>query len=587
MGREAEAPGAGVPALRLDGVLEELQTRLDALRDTRDRIRDLLGAVLAVGRELDLGQALRQIVEAAVTLVDAEFGALGVIGEDGRFSRFIPVGMTEEQIRRIGALPSGHGVLGELIRGPRMLRLAEISEHPSSYGFPSHHPPMHTFLGMPIRGRNKVYGNLYLTQKRGDGQFDAEDESVLGTLAVAAGVAIDNARLYRQSRLQERWLAASAEITGSLLSGSSADDVLALSIGRATAIAEADLAVVATPTPDPGHLKVRLAVGLQAAQHRDLALPFEGTLMGEAARTGALTVSADVHKDQRITTGPPRWEGLGPALAVPVGVPPHALRGVLMLARSADKAPFDEDESAPLVGFAGQVALAMELAERRRDSEQISLLRERDRIATDLRDLSVRRLIITGMTLQGGLAFIDIQGASDRVRQAVDELDETARIIRSVVFGQCTHQADRATTGLPGRAAESVERATALLGFAPTVSLRGPLDREVPPALADEAVAVLGEALSNVARHARATAVEVGLIASRELSVTVTDNGCGLPENGRRSGLANLAERAARLGGSFEVTARPDGGTRLVWRVPLPAPGRPDAPPGPENGTGA
>ena len=181
-----------LPQLRLDELLEELQARLDAARGTRDRVHSLLEAVLSVGRELDLEQALHSIVEAAAVLVDAEYAALGVIGPDGkRLSAFHTVGVSEDQIARIGHYPEGHGILGELIRHPEPLRLAKISEHASSYGFPPNHPPMDTFLGVPIRVRDQVFGNLYLTEKRGGAQFDEDDESVLSTLAVAAGGAID------------------------------------------------------------------------------------------------------------------------------------------------------------------------------------------------------------------------------------------------------------------------------------------------------------------------------------------------------------------------------------------------------------
>jgi hypothetical protein len=226
-----------LPQLRLDELLEELQARLDAARGTRDRVHSLLEAVLSVGRELELEQALRSIVEAAAVLVDAEYAALGVIGPDGqRLSAFHTVGVSEEQVARIGPYPEGHGILGELIRRPEPLRLAKLSEHRASYGFPPNHPPMNSFLGVPIRVREQVFGNLYLTEKRGGAQFDEEDESVLSTLAVAAGVAIDNARLYEESRLRERWLRATAEITHSLMSGEGPGEVLRLIAERAREI---------------------------------------------------------------------------------------------------------------------------------------------------------------------------------------------------------------------------------------------------------------------------------------------------------------------------------------------------------------
>ncbi len=571
MSSASESPDP-VPKLRLDELLEELQARLDAARGTRDRVHSLLEAVLAVGRDLELTEALQHIVEAAVTLVDAEYGALGVIGEDQRLSQFIPVGVTDDQVKLIGSLPSGHGILGELIRRPEALRLSRIADHPASYGFPANHPPMRSFLGVPIRIRGKVFGNLYLTEKRGGGDFDAEDESVLATLAVAAGVAIDNARLYARARRRQRWLEASAEVTSSLLSGSGEQEVLDLLLARAAEIAGADLAVVAVPRPDVGELEVRIAIGLGDRAHRGLVLPVEGTFMGAAFRTGGLVVSPDVQKDPRITAGPPRWRGLGPAVAVPVGTAERGIRGVLLLARAAGAALFDEGESGPLLGFAAQAAVAMELAERRRDSEQIALLQERDRIARDLHDLAIQRLFATGMTLQGATRFIEHPEATDRVLRAIDDLDETAKTIRATIFGLRLRESGPAASGLRARLVDVVERAARALGFAPALRMSGLLDVVVPTEIADAAVAVLEEALSNAARHSRAGAVEISVDADQELTIVVTDDGVGLPENGRRSGLTNLADRATSLGGTFTARSRPEGGTGLVWRVPLAQP---------------
>ncbi|MED7955069.1 sensor histidine kinase [Streptomyces sp. BE303] len=568
----ASESSAAVPRLRLDELLDELQTRLDAARGTRDRVHSLLEAVLAVGRDLELAQALRHIVEAAVTLVDAEYGALGVIGDDRRLSQFIPVGVTDEQTALIGGLPAGHGVLGELIRHPQPLRLARISDHPASYGFPTGHPPMRSFLGVPIRIRDKVFGNLYLTEKHGGGEFDAEDESVLATLAVAAGVAIDNARLYAQAKLREHWLEASAEVTNGLLSGRTEQEMLDLLVTRASHIAGADLAVVAVPLPGTDDLEVRMACGLGEQRHRDLVLPIEGSFVGAAVLTGGPVTTTDVQKDPRITVGPPRWEGIGPAVAVPIGTPEHGVHGVLMLARAIGAPLFDEDESGPLLGFAGHAAVAMELAERRRDSERLALLQERDRIARDLHDLAIQRLFATGITLQGATRFIDHPEATDRVLRAIDDLDDTARTIRATIFGLRLRESGPAATGLRTRVIESVERASRALGFTPSVRLTGLLDTAVVVDVADAAVAVLEEALSNAARHAKASTVQVSLAAGTELVLTVTDDGVGLPEHGRRSGLANLANRAASLGGTFAIGNRPEGGTALEWRVPLPHP---------------
>ncbi|MDX3241358.1 GAF domain-containing protein [Streptomyces sp. ME18-1-4] len=558
-----------LPQLRLDELLEELQARLDAARGTRDRVHSLLEAVLSVGRELELEQALHSIVEAAAVLVDAEYAALGVIGPDGkRLSAFHTVGVSEEQIARIGPYPEGHGILGELINHPEPLRLAKISEHPASYGFPAHHPPMNTFLGVPIRVRDQVFGNLYLTEKRDGAQFDEEDVSVTLTLAVAAGVAIDNARLYEESRLRERWLRANAEITHSLMAGGERAEVLALIAERAGEITGSALTAVALPMEDTGTLAVEIAVGMDAEAHRGLVLPMDSSLMGLAFSAAAPVSSADVGQDERISLEPSRFDGLGPAVAVPIGTGETGPRGVLLLARKTGRPVFSATETEPLQGFAAQAALAMELAERRQDAEQVALLQDRDRIARDLHDLAIQRLFATGMTLQSAGRFIEHEEAAERVVRAVDDLDETIKIIRSTIFGLRTREG-AGEAGLRARAVRVVGEAAPVLGFAPSVRMEGLLDTDVPKEIADHVVAVLSEALTNVARHARADRADVLLATDGwEIRLSVTDNGVGIPEGGRRSGLRNMAERAEQFGGRLELGKPESGGTILVWRVP-------------------
>ncbi|MCZ7462013.1 sensor histidine kinase [Streptomyces sp. WMMC940] len=567
---EAGQDEGRVPRLRFDELLEELQVRIDEVRGTRDRLNGLLEAVLSVGRGLDLSQVLREIVEAAVVLVDAEYGALGVIGGDKRLSQFLPVGISDELRGRIGDLPSGHGLLGELIRHPAPLRLAELADHEASSGFPEHHPPMHSFLGVPIRVRDEVFGNLYLTEKRSGAAFDDEDEAVLTTLAVAAGIAIENARLFEETRSRERWLAASAECTAALLSGASESEVLEMMLDRARRISCADLGLVYLTEPD-GNLRCALAHGEGAERHLGVVLPRgEGTLARAAvlSENGLLT-TPDAAEDPRVTFRPERWKDFGPAMAVLVG-DPEKLRGVLMLARAAGRTEFGDPETAPLSGFAGQAALAMELADRRRDAEQVSLLADRDRIARDLHDLAIQRLFATGMTLQSAQRFVDHPVAAERLERAIDDLDSTIKIIRSTIFGLREHEATGVLPGLRARAVRAVEEATPALGFAPALRMEGLIDTEVPRRVADEAVAVLGEALANVARHARASRAEVTIAARADrMSVTVTDDGIGITPHGRRSGLRNMAERAERLSGELVVTRGIAGGTRLVWTVPL------------------
>ncbi len=569
---ESQTPRVRLPQLRLDELMEELQARLDAARGTRDRVHSLLEAVLSVGRELDLEQALRSIVQAAATLVDAEYAALGVITPDGKgLSDFLTVGVTDEQIAEIGPYPEGLGILGELIRHPEPLRLAKISEHPASYGFPARHPPMNTFLGVPIRVRDQVFGNLYLTEKRGGAQFDEDDQSVLATLAVAAGVAIDNARLYEESRLRERWLQVSAEINHSLMSGSERGEVLRLIAERTREITSATLAVVAVPVEGVGALTVELAIGEGAHQHTGRVLPVEGSLIGRAFSSGSPVTSADLSKDERVSADPARVSGLGPAVAVPIGKGAGA-RGVALLVREVGQPVFTEKETQQLQVFAGQAAVAMELAERRQDAEQIAMLQDRDRIARDLHDLAIQRLFATGMTLQSAGRFIEHPEASERVMRAVDDLDETIKIIRSTIFGLRSHETDGGS-GLRSRVVRAVGETAPLLGFAPSLRMEGLLDTQVPKEIASHVIAVLSEALTNVARHAHAGRTDVVLETDgREVRLSVTDDGVGIPPGGRRSGLRNMAERAEQLDGTLEVTAPAGGGTSLVWCVPVKQP---------------
>ncbi|MFE5481027.1 GAF domain-containing protein [Streptomyces sp. NPDC056527] len=575
MGREDPEPAENrIPRLRLDELLDELQVRIDEVRGTRGRLDGLLQAVMSVGRELDLAQVLRGIVEAAVTLVDAEYGALGVIGDDRRLSEFLPIGIDDDQRKRIGDLPSGHGILGELIRNPKALRLSELSEHPASYGFPPHHPPMHSFLGVPIRVRDAVFGNLYLTEKRGGADFDADDEAVVTTLAVAAGIAIDNARLYEEGRLRQLWLAASADLTSALLSGAEESQVLDGMLEQAVEIAGADMGVFYL-VGTGGELRGSLARGEGADAHRGVVLPSsEGTMAAAAlAHEDGLVTVGDVESDERVTVQPERWKGFGPAVAVTVGTK-ERLSGVLILARRRGRSSFEGAEIAALPGFAGQAALALELADRRRDAEQVSLLEDRDRIARDLHDLAIQRLFATGMTLQSARRFVEHPEAVDRLTRAIDDLDATIKIIRSTIFGLRAHDTPGTAPKLRNRVVKAVDSAASTLGFAPALRMEGLLDTDVPPDAAEEVLAVLGEGLTNVARHARAGRAEVSVVADDGvLAVTVSDDGIGIPRGGSRSGLRNLSERAERLGGTLSVFARaePGGGTVLEWRIPLPA----------------
>ncbi|WP_420000188.1 GAF domain-containing protein [Streptomyces boninensis] len=569
------APDGRLPRLQLDEVLDELQARIEDVRGTRDRVHSLLEAVLTVGRGLELRQVLRQIVEAAVVLVDAEYGALGVVGEgqDGGLEQFLPVGFTDEQIAAVGATPCGRGILGVLIRHPEPLRLEEISEHPDSYGFPPNHPPMHTFVGTPIRVRDEVFGNLYLTEKRGGKGFDAEDEAVLRTLAVAAGVAIENARLYEEAHSGQRWLAANAEIVSELLSGADEADVLGDVVSHARRILGADLAVLALPDDDGDDLRIAVVEGEPARSGlRGLRVPRNDSFLGTAVHAGVPVRSTDLGADPRAAAEPVHLAGVGPAVAVPMVAGDH-VRGVLLLARKDRLATFTEYETEPLLAFAGQAAIAMELAERRREADRLVVYEDRDRIARDLHDLAIQRLFASGMALQSLTRLVTQPEANARMQRVVGELDETIKIIRSTIFGLRSHAPGPAEPrSLRLRVAHTIEDLAPALGFTPATSVNGPVDTLVSETVADHAEAVLKEALSNVARHAAATRAEVTLTTENgKLTLAVTDDGRGIPPTGRRSGLRNLDERARSLGGTLTLTTPPTGGTCLEWCVPVDA----------------
>ncbi|NBM19743.1 GAF domain-containing sensor histidine kinase [Streptomyces sp. GC420] len=573
MDRDREGPAGSeqhLPRLRLDELLEELQVRIDAVRGTRDRLHSLLEAVLSIGKELDLPQVLRSITEAAVALVDAEYGALGVVGDDKTLVEFVTVGLNDEDGARTGEPPLGHGILGELIRHPLPLRLDDISEHPASYGIPEGHPPMRSFLGVPIKVRDEVFGNLYLTEKRGGKSFEAEDEAVLSTLAVAAGVAIENARLYEEARRRERWLRASAEVTATLLSGMPSVDVLELIAAQAREIVAAEVGIIAERVPGEEALRPAVAVGAGADRRGGLVMSVRDDFLGAALSTSEPVVSGDVTHDPRSLAEEAQWAGLGPVVAVPLGTSGKS-RGVLVLGRLAGEKPFSEVETGPLLGFAGQAALAMELAERRRDAEQVALLQDHDRIARDLHDLAIQRLFATGMTLQSAQRFVQHPQASERLARAIDDLDDTIKIIRASIFGLRTHGSrTQEVSGLRGRVAATVQDSVASFGFSPALRMEGLIDTGIPDEVADHAVAVLGEALSNAARHSGARAVDVHVrCTERELTLTVSDDGCGIPPGAARSGLRNMEERATALNGALTLGDRPGGGAVVVWRVPL------------------
>ncbi|NMH97623.1 GAF domain-containing sensor histidine kinase [Pseudonocardia acidicola] len=559
-------PPKVLAGLRLDELLHGVQERLNEIIQIRDRMQGLLDAVLAVAAGLELDTTLQRIVQAAVDLVDARYGALGVLAPNGGISRFIYVGLDDVTRARMGPLPEGKGLLGQLILDPRPLRLPELSAHPSSVGFPPNHPPMRSFLGVPVRVRESVFGNLYLTEKNGGGEFTADDEVVLEALAAAAGIAVQNADLFEQSRLRQQWLEASGEIRAELLSGATAGDALRLIAQRTLELTRSDATVIVLgPDPADDHFEISAQCGAEEPNLLGRRLDAGSTLLQELVEARTPVISENSGDLLAAIDGelPP----YGPAVAVPLQSVQN-VTGVLIGLRREGAEPFQPGEIPLLASFADQATLALELGEKNRAQRQLDVFADRDRIARDLHDHVIQRLFATGLRLQSTLRRSTRPDVQERIQQAVDELDQTVREIRTAIF-DLHSPVTGVDTGLRRRLLDTVAEAGAESGLSPSVQISGPVDTIVPPEVATHAVAVVREAVSNAVRHARAGALKVRVDAGDDLVIEVVDDGIGLDPESARSGLRNLAERAAECGGAFLARAEPAGGTRLTWRVPL------------------
>lgn len=500
----------------------------DDHRGTRGRMQGLLDAVLAVTAGQEPDTTLRRIVQAAVDLVDARSGALGVLSPGGGVSRVIHVG-----------------------DGP--LRLADLT---------AHHPSIRTFLAVPVRMRDSVFGHLYVTERIGGGEFTADDEVVVEALAAAAGIALQNAELFEQGRLRQRWMEASAEIRNEQLAGAGEDATLQLIARRARELSGAAAAVLALHDGDG--LVVRAHSGPAGPGPVGTRLDGADPLLREVTDGGAAVLvaapgalAAELGDDT----------AHGSTLAVPIRSQQRVI-GVLLALRDTAQDAFGPGDVALATSFAEQATLALELGESTRAQRRIDVLADRDRIARDLHDHVIQRLFATGLQLQSTLRRSSEPAVQDRIRHAVEELDQTVREIRTAIFDLHT-AGDAAAGGLRRRLLDTVAEAALGSGLSPSVRMSGAVDTLVPPETGTHAVAVVREAVSNVVRHAAAAAVTVTVEARDELRIDVVDDGVGIGPTVARSGLHNLAERARECGGDLWVRPQAGGGTRLSWWVPL------------------
>jgi signal transduction histidine kinase len=547
-------------------LLREASSRAASALDEQARLRLLIDAVVSMAADLTLDAVLARIVEIARELTGARYAALGVLGSgpDKRLRTFVHHGMNQVQVDEIGSLPTGHGLLGLLIDRPEPVRLHDIASHPQSYGFPPEHPPMSSFLGVPVRIREQVFGNLYLTEKAGGGDFTKQDEDVTVALAAAAGAAVENARLYEEVGRREAWLAATAEITG-LLSGPGDGDPLQLVADRAREVAAADVAWIVVQVE--GELAVRAVSGPSVSLEDVAGLSLDPSLSREVLRTGESIALEDMEADSRAApmSHIAGWPEVGPAILVPLRAL-DVVVGALALAWTPERADhFHEVDARLPASFAEQAALALQVQQSREAEQRLALFEDRDRIGRDLHDLVIQRLFAVGLGLQAVSRGVDEPQARQRIETAVEDLDATIKDIRRSIFAL---GAPADAVDLQTELTRLVDRAAATLKFRPTLQLEGPVRTLVDDDRAPHLLAVLGEALSNASRHAHATDVHVSIVAGRVLSLVVADNGDGFAPDVRESGLRSMRERAERLGGSCVVESSGEG-TTVSWTVPL------------------
>ncbi|HVV14753.1 GAF domain-containing protein [Amycolatopsis sp.] len=570
------AEGSGQPSLRgtlsqlrLRELLGEVQDRVEQLVSARDQMDLLLEAMLAVAAGLELDATLRRIVHAAIDLVDCRYGALGVLNADGEgLAEFVYEGIDEETRREIGSLPEGHGLLGLFIEQPKPLRLNDLAQHPASSGFPAHHPPMKSFLGVPILVREKVFGNLYLTEKAGGQPFTEDDQVVVQALAAAAGIAVENARLYEETRLRQQWQEATSEIRAELLGAADPRDVLHLIADRALALTGADYAFLAQPddpelpAADVSTLVITMCAGPEAGKLTGREIPVEGSSCGTAFRDAVPRQAPSLLYD--LSKG--LEDSLGPVLLLPLRASAESVSGVLVAVRTAGADQFDPAQLTFAASFADQAALALQLADDQRRLYELEVLADRDRIARDLHDHVIQRLFAHGLSLQSTRLRSRSPDIQARLADMIDDVQSIIAEIRTAIFD--LHGGLEGTTQLRKRLHEIIAEVTGDSALQTTVRMSGPLG-VVSPELGEHADAVLREALSNAVRHSGARTVTITVSVRDDLVIDVLDDGTGLPPTVARSGLHNLAERAREADGSFIVESPEGGGTRLVWRVPV------------------
>jgi two-component system, NarL family, sensor histidine kinase DevS len=541
------------------------------MAEAPDRKDALLEAGLALASELSLPIVLQRIVDVAAQVTDARYGALGVIGEGNRLVEFVTTGLSARQRQAIGELPTGRGVLGLLIKEPHPVRIRNIGDHPQSVGFPVNHPAMRSFLGAPIQAMGRVFGNIYLADKRSADEFSDDDEAAIVILATQAGVAVANATLYEEVRSRQRGLEALRDITERVLSGGTEAALLESIAEHARDLADADAATVVTGSGAPGELVVSAAAGAHASEVLGQRVPAEGSISGAVMDSGVGMIFDDVSQDPRTYQPVVRLSRSGPAFFVPLRVP-GGVAGTLMVANLKGGKRFPEETRRLVASLADAASVALDYDRVQSELRRLGLLEERERIAKELHDGIIQSLFAVGMGLQGTALMAGDQELTNRIEQAVEQLDSVIRDLRNYIFGLrpgilADRQLEQALHSLgedmQARSGEQVE-----------VLVDAALAARLSPHSSD-IVQLTREALSNVARHAGATKAKVRLERDgSRAALVIEDDGVGFEVDGDSagSGLKNMRARAAGLGGTMRIESAAGKGTTL--RISFPVEGR-------------
>jgi signal transduction histidine kinase len=537
-----------------------------------DRLRVLVNAGIALSSELSLDALLQRIVETAAEITGARYAALGVIDKTGQaLERFLTTGMDAQTHAAIGELPRGRGILGVLIRDAKPLRLHELADDPRSVGFPPGHPPMKSFLGLPIVLRGVAYGNLYLTEKADGVDFTDEDEELAQLLAAQAAVAIENARLYESSTRWLRQFESMTEIGNALVSELELEPLLGLVARHLQELVEAKLVLIALPEGDM--LRVAAAQGDSVYGVKGMELALRGSKAGRVLERGRSERIDSVFDDPEIDQQTTRRLGVQSALYVPLIVRGRTIGVVIAHDKQGPTPAFTEDDLRLAESLAERAAIAVDLSRQvsrdavRRVVEAQEL--ERARLARELHDETGQAL--TSILL--GLKPLEQQAESDEAREAVASVRELVvstlqNVRRLAVELRPSALDDFGLVAAVERLTDTFREQSGL-----TVDLETQLGEErLPPEAETTLYRVIQEALTNIVKHSGASRVSVLLQRqSGKVIAIVEDDGSGFDPSSTREdavGLAGMRERVSLAGGRLQVESSPGSGTTLVAEVP-------------------